>query len=115
VSELRRFLRLAKPYRVEYGLFPLSGRDGEIRSSVLKNISGGGLLFHSPDPFPLGRQILLKIQLTGWREHGDELIESENENETVILTAIAEVKWSEPDPEASGFAIGVEFLGRILS
>ena len=115
VTELRRFLRLDKDYRVEYGPFPLRGRDDELKPSLIKNIGGGGLMFHSAEPIPVGRQIILKIHLTGWRQDGDEIVESETGDAEVLLTAIAEVNRSEFNPDGGYYTIGAEFLGRVLT
>ncbi len=112
MSELRRFLRLRKEYRVEYGPFPLSGRDGELQSSLIRNIGGGGLQFYSPESFPEGRQLILRIFISGWRQEGEEMVEAEGAE--TLVTAIAQVKRTQFDPDKDSYLVAVEFLGRIL-
>lgn len=115
MAELRRFLRVAKEYRMEYGPFPFSGRDNEVQPGVIKDIGGGGLMFQSQEPFPEGRQLFFKIFIMGWRLEGDDVVEAEGENTEAAITAIAQVLWSEFDAKEECYKIGVEFLGRILT
>lgn len=112
--DLRRYIRAAKEYRLEYGPFPLSTRDGEFQTSMVRNIGGGGLLFESPDPIPVGRQLVLKIFLRGWRLMDDEVVEAEDDRAEALITAIGQVQWVKDDPAQKRYQIGVEFLGRIL-
>ena len=114
MTELRRFLRISKEYRVEYGPFPLSGGDGELKTSRIQNIGGGGLMFQAPEPFPPGRQLLLKIHISGWRQDGEEIIESTDPETEAPVTAIAQVLRSDYNSDEGYYLIGVEFLGRIL-
>ena len=110
---LRDYLRAEKDYPIEYGPFPLSGKSEELKNSTVINISGGGLMFRSSEDMAVGRQIVIKIHLTGWREENDDLVESANS--VALLTAIAEVRRSEFDHQQQCYLIAVQFLGRILS
>lgn len=112
--ELRRFLRLSKEYRLEYGPFPPSGGDKPLQTSVIKNIGGGGLLFRSEEPFPAGRQLLLKIYLPGWRQEGEEIVEAADPGAEAAISALAQVRRAEFDSSRGGYLVAVEFLGRVL-
>ena len=114
-TELRRFLRIATEYRVEYGPFPFQSRDESLKPSVIKNIGGGGLLFVASDPHEVGRQLVLKIYVKGWRLDGDDIVESPDSNQEVPITAIAEVTRCDRAAGQAGWSVGVRFLGRILS
>jgi len=114
VAELRRFMRIAKDYRLEYGPFPFSGPDDELKTSRIRNIGAGGLMFESTEPLPKGRQLLLKIFINGWRPSGEELVESSDPGSEAMVTAIAQVLRCDPGAESGSFLVGVEFLGRIL-
>ena len=115
MEDLRQYLRASKEYRLEYGLFPLSHRTGEFKSTILKNIGGGGLLFQATEDIPPGRQLVLKIYIPGWRQEGDDIVEAPDRQDEMTLTAIAEVKRSDFDAKNGLWSIGVQFLGRILS
>ena len=112
--ELRRFLRVATDYRVEYGPFPLLGEAGELKTSVIKNIGGGGLMFPAPEPIEVGRQLVVRIYLTGWRRDGDDVVESSDPNDEAPVTAMAEVTRLDRFPDEERWAVAVKFLGRIL-
>ncbi|MEW5724249.1 MAG: hypothetical protein AB1896_14155 [Thermodesulfobacteriota bacterium] len=112
--ELRRFMRLETEYRVEYGPFPLTGRGDEFKTSVIKNIGGGGLMFLAPEPLSGGRQLVMKIYITGWRPDGDDLIEAPGEDVETPITAVAEVTHCEFNQAEGRWSVGVKFLGRIL-
>lgn len=112
--ELRRFLRTSNEYRVEYGLFPLTNPDEELKTGFIKNIGGGGLMFQSPDPFSIGTQLVLKIYITGWLKQGEDIVEAPGSENIAAITAIAEVTRCEFMPEKNLHNIGVQFLGRIL-
>ena len=114
MTELRRFLRASKPYRVEYGPFPLTGSGGGLKESVIQNIGAGGLMFLAPEQFPEGRQLVIRIHITGWRTEGDDIVESAEQDAVAPITAIAEVKRCEPDASPGWHRVGVEFRGRIL-
>lgn len=113
--EVRRYLRLAKEYRVEYGPFPLSGRDDELRPTTIINIGGGGLLFRSTEDFPIGRHLILKTYIVGWRQDGQDLAESDDPAQEARITAIAEVLRSDYNPGEGCYHVAVQFLGRILT
>ncbi|MFH1134562.1 MAG: hypothetical protein V1816_00600 [Pseudomonadota bacterium] len=113
MAELRRFLRASTEYRIEYGPFPFLGREDELKSSIIKNLGGGGLMFRSSENFSEGKQLMLKIFIKGWRLEGDDLVEGGESSEAPI-TAIAEVRRSEFDSSAGCYKIGVQFLGRIM-
>lgn len=72
-------------------------------------------MFQSREPFPEGRQLFIRIFMTGWRLEGDDVIEAENENTEAAITAVAQVLRSEFDAEEECYKVGVEFLGRILT
>jgi len=115
VAELRRYLRLTKEYRVEYGPFPASGPDDELRTGVIRNIGGGGLLFQSDEDFPVGSHLILKTYIDGWRQEGGDLVEAKDPAQEARITAIAEVLRSEYQSGAGIYHVAVRFLGRILT
>lgn len=112
--ELRRFLRAAKTYRVEYCLFPPGRPDVGLKESVIENLGGGGLLFSSPEPVPVGRQLVLRIHLTGWRQEGGDIVETADETSVAPITAVAKVNRCEFGSADNCYHVGVEFVGRIL-
>ena len=112
--ELRRFLRVSTPYRVEYVHFPFPG-NGEPKTSAIKNIGAGGLLFKAHEPFSQGQQLVLKIFIPGWRLDGDDVLEAPDEDSEAPITALSEVRHCTFDPADHCWAVGIEFLGRILS
>ena len=114
MTDLRRFLRVAKEYQVEYGPFPQTGQSGPLKPSVVTNIGGGGLLFNSEETIEVGSQLLLRIFVPGWRRQGDEIVESPDENEVAVISAIAEVRHVDFDQEKTCYSVGVQFLGRVL-
>ena len=111
--DLRDYLRATTEYRMEYGPFPLSEKSDELKSSTVMNIGGGGLMFRSPEDLTVGRQIVVKIFLTGWREEKNDLVEAADSE--ALLTVIAEVRRSEFDQKNQCHLIAVQFLGRILN
>ena len=114
LPEIRNFLRVAKVYRVEYGPFPPPLGEMQLKPGTIRNIGGGGLMFHSPEPFETGDQLVLRIHLPGWLWQGDDIVESGDLHAEAMLTAIAEVRHTTPNPEGDSYAVGVKFLGRLL-
>lgn len=112
VDDLRKFLRAEADYRVEYGPFPPAPDMSDLKPGAIKNISGGGLLFNTREPLPVGDQIVIRIHLTGWRPEGDDWVETGDQTEHP-LTTIAEVIRCESDPTSGAYQVGVKFLGRV--
>jgi hypothetical protein len=71
-------------------------------------------LFEAEEDQPIGRQLVLKIHMTGWRLAGEDIVEAGSDSEALI-TAIAEVRRCDYNPATHRYAVGVQFLGRVLS
>ncbi|MEW6264525.1 MAG: PilZ domain-containing protein [Thermodesulfobacteriota bacterium] len=115
VIDLRRYLRAAVEYRLEYGPFPAPIKDSQYKSSYIHNIGCGGLMFSADEPLAAGQQLILKIHLPGWRQEDGDLVEAHGDEFEATLTAIAEVTRCDRDSAGGSWTVGVRFLGRVIS
>jgi Tfp pilus assembly protein PilZ len=71
VTERRSFLRL--PVEIRVDLKPMSELldTKGLRSARVKNLSQGGILFHSARHYPVGATLQLKLDFTRGRSHYD--------------------------------------------
>ena len=112
--ELRRFLRISKPYRIQYAPFPQVGAARDFTETMIVNIGAGGLLFNASEPLTVDGQLILKIHLSGWRQDGDDLVEDPDEKAVCIISALSEVLRCDYDAGLNAWAVAVRFLGRII-
>ncbi len=113
MEDRRQHKRLVKPYRIEYGPFTSIVQQETLKSGLLKNVSGGGVLFIAAERFDIGTQLFLKIYISGWSDHDGECIKVSNTDSELLLMTVAEVLRS--DEEQDGYVIGAKFIGRIHS
>lgn len=113
IRNLRQYLRANKEYPMEYSPFPLSGLTGPTQCGVIKNISGGGLMFHADEDLPIGLQLTVKLHIHGWRIDGDEAVETGDEKDVMPLTAIVEITRCQQCQDGRR-EVGAKFVGRIL-
>jgi hypothetical protein len=109
----KKFSRLSKDYRIEYGPFSTLFSEDNLKATRVKNVSASGVLFSADEELQLGSKIVLSIHVTGWRQ--EELHSAPvPENTSVLqLKAIAEVVRVEHDPESGRYRTGARFVGRV--
>jgi len=113
MEKRRKFLRLAREYRVEYG--PLSALfSGErLKTAIAKNISGGGVLFSAHEELAVGSKIVLSIYVSGWTDEDGSLVPADDPEAELHFKVIAEIVRVERDDESGDFRIGARFVGRV--
>jgi len=92
VLQSRKFPRVSKEYRVSYSLVDQEQFDRNPISSLVVNISGGGICFISEEPLAKGNMVALDID-------ADDLHSS--------ILARAKVKWCKASRNT--YEIGAEF------
>jgi len=113
MDERRKYTRLEKLYRIEYGPFETLVNKETLKTSTLVNLSGGGALFCSEDAYAAGSQLFLKIYIAGWCHDEGELIKIEEKGRELTLKVVAEVVRSEFDESRQCHLIGTKFLGQV--
>jgi len=113
MSERRKHRRLEKGYRLEYGPFESMATRESLKASALKNLSGGGVLFHAGESFPAGTQLFLKIYIEGWCQGDCGSVRVSRDNAELLLKAIAEVLHVVWDTESDSYLVGARFSGSV--
>ena len=80
---------------------------------MVKNVSGGGVLFGADEAFTLGSKIVISIYVTGWRQHDGTFVPVPDHDSELLLKAIAEIVRVEHDPDAGYYRTGARFVGRV--
>ena len=109
----RKYKRLSKEYRVEYGLFSEFLSENKFKTTVVKNLSGGGVLFGTDQALTLGSKIVVSIYVTGWRQPDGTFVPVPDSDSELQLKAIAEIVRVEHDPDAGYYRTGARFVGRV--
>jgi hypothetical protein len=106
--EKREYYRL--PYEFKVSFKPLEFPLGEHRkkSSKIKDVSGGGLLFESDDMYEIGTVLQLELEIEGWYRHRSSFFKSTKEKVSEPLTVIGEVIRVERFDDNT-YDIGVKF------
>ncbi len=113
MDERRVFNRLEKEYHIEYGPFSsITGID-QLRSSVLKNLSSGGILFCADETQEIGSHVFLKIYIKGWKNNNGTMEKAQDEVSEMVLKVVAEVLHADADEKNNCFWIGAKFLGQV--
>jgi len=113
MKEVRRYKRLAKKYRIEYGPFSAMLDREKMHKGVLINIGGGGVLFSSTEKYDIGTQLYIMISISGWGQNNGKVIKVVDENLELAIKAIAEVLRVDEDRKGGGYVIGAKFSGRV--
>ena len=113
MNERRVFNRLEKEYNIEYGPFSSITDIEQLRSSVLKNLSGGGILFCSDESQDIGSHVFLKIYIKGWKDINGTMEKASDETSEMVLKVVAEVLHADADEKKNCFWIGAKFLGQV--
>ena len=109
----RKYRRLSKEYRVEYGLFSEFLSENTFKTTVVKNVSGGGVLFGADEALTLGCKIVVSIYVTGWRQADGTFVPVPDHDSELQLKAIAEIVRVEHDADAGYYRTGARFVGRV--
>jgi hypothetical protein len=109
----RKYKRLSKEYQVEYGPISALFSENNLKSTRVKNVSGGGVLFGADEELLLGSQIILSIHVTGWRQENGTFIPVVDRASELCLKIIAEIVRVEHDPELGYYRTGARFVGRV--
>ena len=113
MNNRREHKRLEKEYRLEYGPFSSLIDQDSLRTSILKNLSGGGISFCSEDAPPVGSQLFIKIFVQGWKQGDGKIEKTSDDKSEAVLKIIAEVLHVDSDEEHDCFWIGAKFLGQV--
>jgi len=109
----RKYMRLAREYRIEYGPFSSLFSEHALRPTWAKNVSGGGVLFGTDEELPIGSKIVLSIQVSEWKQADGTYIATPGADTELQLKAIAEVVRVEYDSDSGIFRTGARFVGRV--
>jgi hypothetical protein len=109
----RKYQRLSKEYHVEYGPVSDMFEGARLKSSRVKNVSGGGVLFGTDEALEVGSKVFLSILVTGWRNEDGSFIPVPDTTSELRLEAIAEIVRVEHDVERGYYRTGAKFVGRV--
>jgi hypothetical protein len=109
----RQYKRLTKDYRIEYGPFSTLFSENSLKATMVKNVSGGGVLFGAYEELPIGSKIFLSIYVSGWRQEDGTYIPVPDHAAELQLKAIAEIVRVEHDNESGYYRTGARFVGRV--
>ncbi len=109
VEQRRKFYRLPMDHVVEFTEYDFSSEKKPFNISKLKNVSGGGVLFQSSRPFPIGSFIKIKMNIPGWDRYKTAFIKPDWTSVTeplIILGSVVRVEEIESD---NMYDIGIVF------
>lgn len=109
----RQYTRLTKDYRIEYGPFSALFSENGLTAAMVKNVSGGGLLFGAYEELQIGSKIVLSIYVTGWKQEDGSYVPVPDHAAELQLKAIAEIVRVEHDKESGYYRTGARFVGRV--
>jgi len=89
-KEKRKYVRLKAHHLLKYKVL---GQDAEL--SFAKNISAGGVLFHSREEISLGSTVEMEILFPSYPRP---------------IKVVAKVVWKKPVKKMEGFDLGAEFI-----
>lgn len=110
---IRKYTRLTKDYRIEYGPFSALFSESSLKATMVKNVSGGGVLFGAYEELPVGSKIILSIYVTGWRQEDGTHVPVPDHAAELQLKAIAEIVRVEHDKDFGYYRTGARFVGRV--
>jgi len=109
----RKYKRIAREYRIEYGPFSAIFSASSFKATKVKNLSGGGVLFSADEAFDIGTKLVLVIHIGGWKLENNCCIPSEDHGTELQLKAIAEIVRVEHDLKTGIYRTGARFVGRL--
>jgi hypothetical protein len=112
MDDRRRYSRLDKECRLEYGPFSALMQHDQLKPGLLLNMSGGGALFRAHEKFQAGAQLFLKIHIAGWKHQSGGRVQPCEKGAELLLMTVTEVLHAAAD-ESGGFQTGVRFLGQV--
>lgn len=84
------------------------------QAADLLDISGGGLRFLADHRLPGGGQILLELEIPGWRVVDGDWQPSDSEEDSGVLRIVAQIVWTALDTARKGkYQTGVRFTGQV--
>lgn len=105
----RAFIRVPGEFPVTCELYSIPRAPvSAAAEGVLRNISAGGLLFHSARAFRKGETVRLKVDIPDWENRKPEFFKPVKLSEAEMFLAIAEVVRCEAS--AGGFEIAAKFI-----
>jgi c-di-GMP-binding flagellar brake protein YcgR len=109
-KERRQFARLTRQFRMEISsfTFPLSKmRPIEVTGI---DISTGGVAVRCSKAFTKGEQVQITINIPKLNKYHPGFFKVFENDLGQHITAVAEIAWSNPDPEQDDFILGLEFV-----
>lgn len=113
-DERRKHYRLLKGYRILYGLLEDLTSARVDNPAELLDISGGGVRLLTERRLPGGSQVLLELEIPGWRVVDGDWQPSDNDDDLGVLRVVAQVVWTALDTVRKGkFQTGLRFTGQV--
>lgn len=106
--------RLPRNFRMRFGILEDLSHLQADKEAELIDIGGGGLRFLTDEPLADGSQLLIDLEIPGWRVTEGEWISTSNQNDVGILQVIGIVMWAAPSSGKNGcYEIGFCFTGQV--
>jgi hypothetical protein len=107
-TDKRKYFRLPEEFKLSFKPLEFPLGEESPKESVIKDVSGGGLLFGSDQLYELGTVLQLQVSLEGWYRHRSSFFKSTKEKANEPFTVIGEVVRVEKF-ENNTYDIGVKF------
>lgn len=110
----RKHERLSRRFRMRFSILEdLSRRQAE-KDAELVDIGGGGLRFLADERLADGSQLLIALEIPGWRVTDEDWKATSNLEDIGILQVIGIVMWAAPSDRKTGcYEIGLRFTGQL--
>lgn len=109
-GEKREFLRIPKESQVKYHELKYPPDGNGKKNTVIKNLSGGGMLFTASENIKTGTVLQLDITAQGWEKHHPGFLKVEETSISKPITAIGQVIRSDETVKNVEYDIAVKFV-----
>lgn len=110
----RKHERLPRNFRMRFGILEDLSLLRTEKEAELVDIGGGGIRFLSDERLANGSQLLIDLEIPGWRVTDGDWIATSNQEEIGKLQIIGVVMWAAPSEHKAGnYEIGLRFTGQL--
>ncbi len=105
--------RLYRCFVMRYGVLDDISAPAVDRQGSLLDISGGGLRFSCTDEIESSSQLLIEIDIPGWRVVDGDWMHTGNDSDIGRLRVVGQVVWIRDDDAGRHCEVGIRFTGQI--
>lgn len=114
ISDRRRHERVARNYKLRYGMLEDPACDTPDKEGMLLDLGGGGLRFLADNALQKNMQLLIELDIPGWTVNNGEWTATRSASDVSTLKVLGVVMWDALSADCPGkHEVGVRFSGKI--